>query len=75
MSIDVKHTTKVFDGQAALNDVSLNIPSGQILDQTFNLYIPSGQIMKNMFSGKHIFFEQVGSQGAQRELWESESRI
>ena len=31
MSINVKHTTKVFNGQAALNDVSLKIPSGQIL--------------------------------------------
>jgi ABC-2 type transport system ATP-binding protein len=31
MSINVKHTTKVFDGQAALNDVSLKVPSGQVL--------------------------------------------
>ena len=31
MSINVKHATKVFDGQAALNDVSLKIPSGQVL--------------------------------------------
>lgn len=31
MSISVKHATKVFDGQAALNDVSLQIPSGQVL--------------------------------------------
>ncbi|PCJ82619.1 MAG: multidrug ABC transporter ATP-binding protein [Bacteroidetes bacterium] len=31
MSISVKHATKVFDGQAALNDVSLEIPSGQVL--------------------------------------------
>ncbi|MEZ7977638.1 MAG: ATP-binding cassette domain-containing protein [Flavobacteriales bacterium] len=31
MSINVKHATKVFDGQAALNDVSLKVPSGQVL--------------------------------------------
>jgi len=31
MSIHVKHATKVFDGQAALNDVSLKVPSGQVL--------------------------------------------
>lgn len=31
MSINVKNATKVFDGQAALNDVSLKIPSGQVL--------------------------------------------
>ena len=31
MSIHVKHATKVFDGQAALNDVSLKAPSGQVL--------------------------------------------
>ena len=31
MSINVKHTTKVFDAQAALNDVSLKVPSGQVL--------------------------------------------
>jgi len=31
MSIKVNHVTKVFNGQAALNDVSLDIPSGQVL--------------------------------------------
>ena len=31
MSISVKHATKVFGGQAALKDVSLQIPSGQVL--------------------------------------------
>ncbi|HIB77257.1 MAG TPA: ATP-binding cassette domain-containing protein [Flavobacteriales bacterium] len=31
MSISVKHATKVFNGQAALNDVSLEVPSGQVL--------------------------------------------
>ena len=31
MSISVKHATKVFGGQAALRDVSLQIPSGQVL--------------------------------------------
>ena len=31
MSINVKHATKIFDGQAALNDVSLKVPSGQVL--------------------------------------------
>jgi ABC-2 type transport system ATP-binding protein len=31
MSINVKHATKVFDGQAALNDVSLKVPSGQVI--------------------------------------------
>ena len=31
ISFSVKHATKVFDGQAALNDVSLEIPSGQVL--------------------------------------------
>jgi ABC-2 type transport system ATP-binding protein len=31
MSIHVKHATKVFDGQAALSDVSLKVPSGQVL--------------------------------------------
>ena len=31
MSIYVKHATKIFDGQAAINDVSLKVPSGQVL--------------------------------------------
>jgi|TARA_B110000444_G_C18786659_1_gene570285 ABC-2 type transport system ATP-binding protein len=31
MSINVQHATKVFDGQAALNNVSLKVPSGQVL--------------------------------------------
>ena len=31
MSIEVNHVTKVFNGQAALNDVSLDIPAGQVL--------------------------------------------
>ena len=31
MSIKVNHVTKVFNGQAALNDVSLDIPAGQVL--------------------------------------------
>jgi ABC-2 type transport system ATP-binding protein len=31
MSISVKHATKIFGGQAALRDVSLQIPSGQVL--------------------------------------------
>lgn len=31
MSINVTHATKVFDGQAALSDVSLKVPSGQVL--------------------------------------------
>ena len=31
MSIMVNHVTKVFNGQAALNDVSLEVPSGQVL--------------------------------------------
>jgi ABC-2 type transport system ATP-binding protein len=31
MSINVKHATKIFDGKAAINDVSLKVPSGQVL--------------------------------------------
>jgi ABC-2 type transport system ATP-binding protein len=31
MSIVVDHVTKVFSGQAALNDVNLRVPSGQVL--------------------------------------------
>jgi len=31
MSIIVNHVTKVFNGQAALNDVNLEVPSGQVL--------------------------------------------
>ena len=31
MSITIDHITKVFDQQAALSDVSLNVPSGQVL--------------------------------------------
>lgn len=31
MSINVIHATKIFDGQAAINDISLKVPSGQVL--------------------------------------------